>query len=155
AGPQSSVSNLIFTGPGSLNFMRGVQSAVYTAVANNNTIIRVPVTGTGSMQHQGVTGSGGSLYLAASNTFSGGFSFGNNSGVNINNNSAFGTGPITMDYPSIILATPAMDSTGTPFATNTLSTNNLIVITNSVATYPGNCTNIFVGLGAPVTFTGP
>src|SRR5262249_22163168 len=104
-----------------------------------------PITGPGGLQSQGA----GSLYLSGANTYSGGTSIGTGAGLNFNNGSAFGTGPVTVSVSSSVLATPATDSTGAAFATAP------ITIANSWQTFNGTGTEIFVGLAAaPVTFTG-
>src|SRR4051812_38236722 len=139
------VTNLILGGSSSLNLNSGVQG-FSTGNANWNTLIRIPITGTGGLQNQG----SGSLWLSGNNTYTGGSSFGTGSGLNINNGNAFGTGPITVSVSSIVLATPATDSTTTAFATGP------ITIANSWQTFNGTGTEIMVGLAAaPITFTGP
>jgi autotransporter-associated beta strand protein len=143
--PAVGVTNLVFSGSGTLNLNDGLQGE-YTGTSSLNNIIRVPITGSGKLQHNG----SGSLFLSATNTFTGGFSFGSSSGVNPNNGFAFGTGPVTVDASSMILAIVATDKTGAPFATAP------ITFTNSFRAYNGNGTWILVGLAAaPVTFTGP
>jgi autotransporter-associated beta strand protein len=134
---------LLGTGPLSLNTS---PAAFYQGAATYNTIVKVPVTGSGQMQNQ----SAGSLYLATANSFTGGFSFGGPAGVNINNSFPFGTGLITNSVASVVLATPATDSAGGTFATSAIN------ITNSVATFGGTGSTILVGIAAaPVTFSGP
>jgi autotransporter-associated beta strand protein len=144
--PTIGVTNLLLNGSGSLNLNPGIQ-AFWTGSNAYNTIIRIPITGTGGLQNQ----SGGSLYLSAANTYSGGTSIGTSAGLNFNNSSAFGTGTITNSVSTSVLATPATDSTSAAFATAP------ITIANSWQTFGGgNSTEILVGLvAAPVTFTGP
>ena len=142
------VTNLIFSGSGSLSLNSGIQG-FWTGTNTLNTIIRVPVTGSGTVQHQG-SASAGSLYLSGNNTHSGGFSFGASSGVNIANGNVFGTGPVTNAVSSTILAIVATDSSGATFATAPMT------ITNAWQAYGASGTEILVGLvAAPVTFTGP
>jgi autotransporter-associated beta strand protein len=145
-GSSVGVTNLTISGSGSLNLNGGLQG-FFTGNSLWNTLIRVPITGSGGLQNQ----SGGSLYLSGNNTFSGGVSLGTGAGLNFNNGNAFGTGPITNAVTSTVLATPATDSTATAFATAP------ITVTNTFGTYgASNSTIIFVGIAAaPVTFSGP
>jgi autotransporter-associated beta strand protein len=144
------VTNLIVTGTGSLNLVdAGVQEG-FVAGANFNTMVRVPITGSGGVQWQG---GGGSLYLSGANTYTAGTSLDSANGLNFNNGSAFGasSGVITNTVSTTVLATPATDSSGATFA------NSAISIANAVQTYGGgSSTLIFVGVAAaPTTFSGP
>jgi trimeric autotransporter adhesin len=138
------VTNLVLNGSGSLNLNPGLQ-AFWTGSNAYNTIIRVPITGTGGLQNQ----SGGSLYLSGANTYSGGTSMGTSAGLNFNNGNAFGTGPITNAVTTTVLATPATDSSGATFAATP------VTIANNVATFGGSGSLIYVGIpAAPATFIG-
>ena len=142
------ITNLIISGSGSLNLVNaGVQEG-FEVGANFNTMIRVPVTGTGGIQWQG---GGGSLYLSVANTYSGGTSLDTANGCNFNNNGAFGSGSITNTVTTTVLATPATDNSGAAFATAP------ITIANPVQTLASASSSlIFVGIAAaPTTFSGP
>jgi autotransporter-associated beta strand protein len=139
------VTNLTVSGSGTLSLNSGIAS-FYMGAATYNTILKLEVSGSGTMQNQ----SSGSLFLAAANSYTGGFSFGTGSGVNINNGFAFGTGKVTNSVASTVLATPALDSAGNAFATSA------ITITNSWAVCGAANTEIMVGAaGIPITFSGP
>jgi autotransporter-associated beta strand protein len=139
------VTNLIINGAGQLNIDAGIQG-FWTAQSYYNTIIRVALGGTGGVQNQ----SGGSLYLAGTNSYSGGTSLGTSAGLNFNNSYAFGTGPITNSLAQTVLATPASDSSGTAFAASP------ITISNAVQTFGTGGQVILTGrAAAPVTFSGP
>lgn len=140
------VTNLVINGTGSLNIVDG-QQGFWTGNSKFNTILQLPLTGTGGLQNQ----SSGSLYLSGQNTFSGGIWTATPAGLNFNSGNALGTGIITNTSSPSVLATPAKDSAGNNFATSA------ITITNSYYTYGGgNGTLIYVGIAAaPTTFTGP
>src|SRR5207244_1588211 len=113
------VTNLILDGSGSLNLNAGLQGfAVYSN--KWNTIIRVPITGTGGFQSQ----SGGSHYISGTNSYSGGTSFNTSAGYNFNNGNVFGTGAVTNSVTQTVLAVVASDSSGATFATAPITVTN-------------------------------
>jgi autotransporter-associated beta strand protein len=140
------VTNLVISGAGSLNIVDGIQG-FWTGNAGFNTVLQVPLTGTGGLQNQ----SSGSLWLSGQNTFSGGIWTATSAGLNFNSGNALGTGIITNTTATTVFATPAKDSAGNNFATAP------ITITNSYYTYGGAAgTLIYVGIAAaPTTFSGP
>jgi autotransporter-associated beta strand protein len=140
------VTNLIFSGTGSLNLVNaGVQEG-FLAGANFNSIVKVPITGSGGIQWQG---GGGSLYLSGANTYSAGTSLASANGLNFNIGSAFGSGPITNAVATTVLATPATDSSGAAFATSPMT------VANNMQLYGGAGDLIFVGAsGVNITWTG-
>lgn len=137
------VTNLIISGTGSLSINSGIMG-FYTG-ANFNTLLRVALVGSGALQNQ----NSGSLFLSGNNTYSGGTFLATGSGLNFNNSSSFGTGLISNNVASTVLATPATDSSGAAFAASP------ITIANQMKTFNGNGTTILVGNNsAPITWSG-
>lgn len=154
----SPVTNLIFTGTGSLDLAPGVNAISagngnIGAGSGNNNIFRVPITGVGSIDFQANVGS---EYLSVPNTYSGGTTISTGNGINFSTNGVFGSGPITVN-PSqsfIVFATPSVlpaTAGGAPFATN-----NPISIPNDVVASTAVVGKIILvgGTSAPVTFSG-
>ncbi len=140
-GGDSTSSGLIINGGGILNIASGLQG-FYVNTGGSTTIL-AQLSGTGEVENEG----SGSLYFYASNTYSGGTLLGTSAGLNFNNNSAFGTGPINWSASPSVLGTPANDGHGNAGPTGPLT------ISNAVMTISG--TQIFSGLTTvPVTFSG-
>jgi autotransporter-associated beta strand protein len=148
------VTNVVFTGSGSLNLATGANiisagNGAIGAGSGNNNIFRIPITGNGSVTFQANVGS---EYLAVPNTYSGGTTIDTGNGINFAANNAFGTGTITVapGRTTTVLATPATDPTGAVFANGPISIPNDFVANSSAAS-----TIIYVAnASAPATFSG-
>ncbi len=127
-------------GPGVLSIADGDQG-FFVSASTQNLKISASLAGTGRLVWQGSgSGSGGSLFLLGNNTYSGGTLLNAGSGVNFNNDHAFGTGRITWGVAQQVLA-------------NDVATAP-VTLANPVTTFTAG-TLIYVGPAvAPVTFTG-
>lgn len=114
-------------------------------------IINAPITGAGGVEAE----NGGSLFLCGNNTFSGGFVFGTEGGVNINNNNSFGTGGIywgeTTTGTYQILADT--NGNGFPTAPGPLTITN--PMTTATASFPGPELIVVTAPTNAMTFGGP
>ncbi|HEX3623827.1 MAG TPA: PEP-CTERM sorting domain-containing protein [Verrucomicrobiae bacterium] len=129
------------SGTGNLNVSGGIQG--YLTLGT--TIINVAITGTGGIAPE----SGGSLYLNAANTYTGGTALGD-SGNNLtyfNNNNAFSTGGITLNRTGI-----ANFSTLLGYGGSALTIANNFSITSAVGT--GTALNFASSASTPVTSSG-
>ncbi len=127
-------------GPGVLSLASGDQG-FYVSDSSQDLKINATLGGSGRLVWQGNgSGGGGSLYLQASNTFTGGVLLNTSAGLNFDHDNAFGTGRITWGVTQQVLAD---DIASAP-----------ITLSNPVTTMAGGQL-IYVGpAAAPVTFTG-
>ena len=147
-GTSSTNNNNTFTttGSGSLVLNPGSPAASTTVYENTGTCndtFLLPITGTGALSFTG----SGSVFLFDTNTYSGGTYLNRTSGVNFDNNSSFGTGPIIWGNQLMILATPTSDASGNTGATGPITIANAMQATAQEV--------IIVHTGIPLTFTGP
>ena len=135
----TSAGNVTLNGPGILTISPGQQG--FSVASTGVLTIYNSLAGTGQMINE----NSGQLYLYGTNTYSGGTQFGVSSSaftgtININNNSAFGTGAITLFSSGCAIAVPT-------------GVTNAITLPNPVTTAAVSL-NI-VGNPAGLTFAGP
>jgi autotransporter-associated beta strand protein len=87
----ATVTNLTFSGTGSISIASGVQG-FYCGPAASTLTFNVPLTGPGELQQH----SSGSLALYGTNTYTGGTAVTGGQVIYYNNNNSFGTGPIVV-----------------------------------------------------------
>ncbi len=127
-------------GPGKLSITTGLQG--FFVRGGCSMIINAELTGPGGLQYSLSGGTGnGSYFLYGTNTYAGGTSLNTAGGMNFNNNSSFGTGPISWNVASQILADPAATAP--------------ITISNSMTTRAASQLIFVSPTVAPVTFSGP
>ncbi len=94
----SACTNLQIKGPGILSIPASTQGDGFSTATGANTTINAVLAGPGGVQSQ----AGGSLFLWTANTYSGGTFVNTSSGLNFNNNNAFGTGLITNMVATVV-----------------------------------------------------
>jgi autotransporter-associated beta strand protein len=111
---------------------------------NTNLYLDTAIGGVDSTSALQWSGGGGSAYLYGANTFQGGVSLNSVNGLNFNNPSSFGTGPISFS------------TTATAYTIANPDTSAPLTITNSVGTTRSTTSTTFTYAGHDaVTFTKP
>jgi fibronectin-binding autotransporter adhesin len=133
-------STLTINGTGTLGIDGGVAQG-FIVRGGSNLKISNTLGGTGGVDFQSSGGTGlGSLYLYGNNTYQGGTTLSTAGGLNFNNNNSFGSGAVTWNNVSQVIADP---DAATP-----------ITLANAMNTRASS-TLIYVGPAtAPVTFSG-
>ena len=138
------VNNTItITGTGILT-IDGTVAQGFITRGSDNLVINNAIDGTGgvSFSTSGGTGSG-SLFLYGNNTYSGGTILATSGGLNFNNNSSLGTGPVTWGaVNTVVLACPAGPTGPITIANNFVNNNGAVAGT------------MITAFSQPVTFSG-
>ncbi len=132
-------STLTINGTGTLGIDGGIAQGFLVRGGSNVKILN-PIGGSGGVSFETVGGTGiGSLFLYGNNSYQGGTVLNTAGGLYFNNNNSFGTGPISWNVASQVIADP--DATAPITLANTMTTR-------------ATSTLIYVGpAAAPVEFT--
>jgi autotransporter-associated beta strand protein len=138
----ATVTNLTFSGPGSIALSSGLQGFFCGPSGSDLITVNVPITGSGGVQQH----SSGALALAGTNTYTGGTSVTGGQVVYYYNNSSFGTGAVSIG------------GSGNALVNNTAPSAALTIANNFTFPTAGYAVNLAGGnpvSGAPgTTFTG-
>jgi fibronectin-binding autotransporter adhesin len=135
--PATTTVNINTTGSGVLNVGTGLQGVF--VVTQGTLKITAPLGGVDATSAIQWSGGGGSLNLYGANTFAGGVSLNSVNGLNFNNNSSFGTGPISWNVATQVVAAP--DATVPINIGNTMTTRSASTL-------------IMASFAQPVTWSG-
>lgn len=134
-----------------LSIASGLQGFFVGTPATQNLKINAPLGGVDATSAIQWSGTSGSLYLYGVNTFQGGVSLNTVAGLNFNNNSSFGTGPISWNVATQVLAAPdaaAAINIGNAMSTRAASTLVLASFNGQTVKWSGNWTLAAAGTSA-------